>query len=464
MGKPAVFVVAKPFEINARLNAKLAGLSDINLVIFPAAAVPPPEEIESLQLGKLVTQGVISSLTGGLPVAAHAEERVDERLVFSGKDYPEAAENMEKHFLGHCWSDGFPLMPPTEEAVNRMLAATELPPEHVVGLVMPEGAEATVEKIAINAVMAGCLPPHMPVILAAVEAITDPRFDLLGVQCTTGAVSPLLIVSGPGLIQALNINDSFSSLGPGWRANATIGRAIRLIMINIGHAWPGNPDMKAFGSPFKYVMLLAENEEGYEGAWEPLRVAEGYAPDQPTVSVMPAVTWQVDRNAAEVATTPMLIDKLGRMARTKYDRVAVFWGMDNLVILSPTSFDAIRREGFSRSAIQKMLYEVAQSPAAEFFEGKEPSAELVNGIRMPDELIARCKADANAMVPLFRSPESIKIVVAGARVTALFAFVSTWGMGPAYFTTKPITLPAHWERMLEAHQGWETPIIRDAGR
>jgi hypothetical protein len=463
MGKPAVFLVAKPFATNARLNAKLAGLSDISLVVLPVAAVPPPEEIEALQLGKLVAEGVISSLTGSLSMESAVEKSAHERLVFRGKDYPEAAENMEKHFLRHCWSDGFPLVPPTEAAVNRMVEATGLSPEHVVGRVMPEGAEATVGKIAINAVMAGCRPPHMPVVIAAVEAITDRRFDLLGVQCTTGAVSPLLIVSGPSLIEALNINDSFSSLGPGWRANATIGRVIRLIMINIGHAWPGNPDMKAFGSPFKYVMLLAENEGGYEDAWEPLRVAEGFASDQPTISAMPAVTWQVDRIAAEAATTPMLIDKLGVLAKSKYDKISVFWGMDNLVILSPTSFDAIRREGHSRSAVQKMLYEVAQSPASEFFEGKEPSAELATGLRIPDEIIQRCKADANSMVPLFRRPESIKIVVAGARVTALFAFVSTWGMGPAHFTTKPIKLPSHWKRLLKENEGWETPITWDSG-
>jgi len=446
--------------MNARLNARLEGLSDISLVVLPVAAIPPAQEIEALKLGEHVADGIISSLTGTLASSTETEEAGEKELAFSGRDYPQAVEAMEKHFLQHCWSDGFPLTPPTEDAVNRMLEAIELPPDHVVGLVMPEGAAATVKKIAINAVMAGCLPQYMPVIVAAVEAMTDSRFDLLGVQCTTGVVAPLLIISGPSLIEDLNINDSFSTLGPGWRANSTIGRAVRLCMINIGNAWPGNPDMKAIGSPFKYVMLLAENEKGYGGAWEPLRVAEGFDYDQPTVSVMPAVTWQVDRIAPEVATTRTLIDLLGRQARSKYDKIAMFWGMDNLVIISPTAFDPIRREGYSRSDVQEMLYEVAQSPCHEFFDGKEPSAELVSGIRVPDEIMERCQGDPQAPVPLLRRPESLRVIVAGARVTALFVYVSTWGFGPAYFTTKPIKLPKNWKDVLEQNKGWETPIRR----
>jgi len=460
MGKPAVMVVTKPFETNARLNAKLEGLSDITLAVLPVAAVPPAREIEEMQLGKLVAESVISSLAERSSSEAEGEQADDEEIVFTGRNYPEASQKLEKYFLNNCWSDGFPLVPPTADAVDQMLEGAGLSPDHVVGLVMPGGAEATVRKIAVNAVMAGCLPTYMPVIIAAVEAITDRRFDLLGVQCTTGTVSPLLVVSGPRLIEDLNINDNYSTLGPGWRANTTIGRAIRLIMINIGHAWPGNPDMKAIGSPFKYVMLLAENEKGYAGAWEPLRVAEGFEHKQPTVSVMPAVTWQVDRILPEVATTKRLVDQLGKLARSKYDKAALFWGMDNLVLFSPTSFDAIGREGYSRGDVQKMLYELAQVTSEEFFEGKEPSAELANGQRMPDEIIEQCKSDPKTLVPLLRSPESVRMIVAGARVTGLFTYVGTWGAGPAYFITKPIKMPKNWPDLLEKNKGWETPIIR----
>jgi hypothetical protein len=460
MGKPVVFVVARPFVTNARLNAKLEGLSDINLTILPVAAIPPAKEIEELNLGTQIGEDMISLLSGASRSQASAEKVIEEELVFTGRGYPGAVQSMEKYFLQQCWSDGFPMVPPTPEAVDEMLQGTDLSPDHIVGLVMPENAEATVRKIAVNAVMAGCLPSYMPVIIAAVEAITDRRFDLLGVQCTTGTVSPLLIISGPGLIRDLNINDNYSTLGPGWRANTTIGRAVRLIMINIGHAWPGNPDMKAIGSPFKYVMFMAENEAGYEGAWEPLRVAEGFAPDQPTVSAMPAVTWQVDRIMPEVATTQRLVTQLGKLAMGKYDKAALFWGMDNLVIFSPTSFDAVRKEGYSRGDIQKMLYDLARVPAEAFFEGKAPSVELANGRRMPEELIEKCKQDPQTMVPLLASPESVRMIVSGARVTGLFTYVGTWGAGPAYFTTKAIRVPENWRDLLEKHQGWETPIVR----
>jgi len=459
MGKPTVFLVTKYFEVDAKINAKSAGLPDINLVILPTAAVPPRKEIEELKLQHKVADEIISTFTRRISPSLESEELVEADLKFSGLSYPDVMDNMERYFLQHCWSDGFPLIPPTEEAVNKMLEATELPPNHVVGLIMPAGAKATIKKIAINAVMAGCLPQYMPVVIAAVEALTDPKFDLLGVQCTAGMVSPLLIVSGEKLIEQLNINDSFSTLGPGWRANSTIGRAIRLIMINIGHAWPGKPDMKAIGSPFKYVMCLGENEKGYENAWDPIRVAEGYKYDQPTISVFPAVTWQVEYMPPELASSNKVVELLGKQAKVKYDKEAVNWGMDNLVLLSATAFEPIRKEGRSRVEIQKMIYEVAQLPCFDFFRGKEPAVE-VGAVGVPEWLVEKCKTDPDSFAPLLIKPESIKIVVCGAPGPAMVVYVSTWGWGPAHFVTKPVRLPKNWDNLLKKNMGWETPIVK----
>ncbi|MFC2002200.1 hypothetical protein ACFLUZ_06875 [Chloroflexota bacterium] len=430
--------------------------------MLPGAVVPPQKEIEEIKLGEQVADGIVAALTQEFPSSpSHPGVLKEEKevCVFSGKDYVECMENMEKYFLQNRWSDGLPLVPPTEEAVNRMLEGTELPRHHVVGLVEPVPAEATVEKIAINAVMAGCLPQYMPVIIAAVEAITDPMFDLRGVQCTAGLVSPFLIVSGQKLIEELNINDSFSTIGPGWRANATIGRAIRLMMINIGHMWPGEPDMKSFGSPFKYVTLMAENEAAYMGAWEPMRVTEGFNYDQPTISVMPAVSWQPELVRPETATTEKSVELISKQARVKYDRDAITWGMDNLVIISPAVLDVFRREQRSRIDIQKAIYEASRLPCSEFFGGKEPSAEV--GVKpKPEWLIEKCKVDPGALVPLFLKPESIKICVAGAPGPGMVAYISTWGFGPAHFVTKAIKPPQNWENLLEKYKGWESPIVR----
>jgi hypothetical protein len=262
----------------------------------------------------------------------------------------DAYEGMEKSFLKHGWSDGLPIVPPTREAVNRMLEGTELSPEHLIAVFPPGQGKATVEKIAVNAVMAGCLPQYMPLILAAVDAIIDPAFDLVGVQSTSGQLAPLLIVSGQKLIEKLNINDSYCTLGPGWRANSSIGRALKLIMMNIGHTWPGINDMKAFGNPFRYVTLIGENEAAYSGAWEPLRVTEGYSKDQPTLSVMPAMSWQPDLVLPTPPGVERIIEHITLQAKAKYDRYANNCYCNNLVLISPTAFDAIRREGCHKGA------------------------------------------------------------------------------------------------------------------
>lgn len=453
-------IVAEFFASDARFNAASEGLSDINLVQLPYAAVPLKEEIEEKRLGDTVAEGILEAFRKR--VASRGEVVVigGEVPPFTGGDYVEAVERMEQFFLQHCWSDGLPIVPPTRSAVDRMLAGTDLPPEHVVAYVEPGGAAATVEKIAVNAVMAGCRPHFMPVLIAAVEALADPRFDLRGVQCTAGLTSPLLVISGKKLIEQINANDSFSAIGPGWRANATIGRAVRLIMINIGYSWPGKSDMKSFGSPFKNVIFVAENEDGYGGAWEPLRVAEGFGDAEATVSAIAALTWQVEYMRPEVSTTQTIQEMLGRQARVKYDKEADNWGMDNLVILGPTTFRAVRNEGLSRSDFQRLVYDVAQLPGREFFLGKEPKIE-VGAVPIPEEIVARAKSDPAAPVPLLRSPESLKVVVAGGPGPAMMAYVSTWGWGLSHFVTRAVRLPANWEAVLTKERGWETPIVKE---
>ena len=238
LGKPAALVVTRCFKSNARFLARSEGLDDLAVSTLILDYVPPAEEIEKLSIAEKVVEEIVLALTQWSPQPPEIREVPQTDLVFTGMDFTDVQEQMERFFLNHGWSDGLPLVPPTREAVNRMLEGTPLPPDHTIADFPPSRARATVEKIAINAAMAGCLPQHMPVILAAVETIIDPLFDLVGVQCTSGQVAPLFIVSGKQLIDELNINDSFCTVGPGWKANATIGRALKLIMMNLGHTWP----------------------------------------------------------------------------------------------------------------------------------------------------------------------------------------------------------------------------------
>src|SRR5262249_24111947 len=159
---------------------------------------------------------------------------------------------------------------------------TDGDPEQVLGMLPPRQGEATVEKLAINAVMAGCLPEYLPVLIAAVEAVADPDFNLDGVQATTHPVAPLIVVNGP-LARRLNINSGYNCFGQGFRANATIGRAMRLVLMNVGGGLPGTGDRSTQGSPSKFSYCIAENEEA--NPWEPLHVERGFPRDVSTVTV-----------------------------------------------------------------------------------------------------------------------------------------------------------------------------------
>lgn len=456
-------ITAKGFDVTARYNARAAGLPDLMIIALPDSVMPPMKVIEETKFGDKIAEQVVEALTlKALNFTGTAEtiNRIKETIGFIGKDYADAAEKMERYFLEHCWSDGFPLVPPTREAVDKMLQGTELAGDHVVSRVEPSGGIASVEKIAINAVMAGCLPQYLPVIISAFEAITDPRFDLRGIQCTAGCVSPLLIISGPKVIDQLNINDGYSTIGPGWRANSTIGRAIRLILINIGQSWPGKPDMKQLGSPFKFVPLMAENEEAYQGFWEPLRVAEGFAKNQATVSIMPAVSWNPYTVNPDIIDADKVIEYLSRAGRSKYDNNVGCWGMDDLVILTPSAFDAIRKERMSRAEMQKKLYALLQAPGNEFFEGRTASLSAAHALtyRVPDWIVKQYKENPESPVPLLRSPESLKIVVAGADGPSQVCYVGPWIK--AHFVTKAIKIPANWDKLLEIYDGWQTPVLK----
>ena len=455
LGTPVALVLTRCFQATARFIARSQGLEDLAVAPLELDYVPPLEEIESLDLAGKAAEKTIAALTTWLPQPPDISEVKDQVLGFSGTDYQEAYENMEKSFLQHGWSDGLPLVPPTETAVKRMLEGTDLPPEHPVGVFPPGECVATVEKIAVNAVMAGRLPHYLPVILAAVETLIDPAFDLVGVQNTSGQLSPLFVISGPLLIEALNLNSSFCTLGPGWRANSTIGRAVKLIMMNIGHSWPGVNDMKAFGNPFRYVTVIAENEPAYGGAWEPLRVAEGFGTDQFTISVMPAMSWQPDLVLPTPPDVSRIITHITIQAKVKYDRYANNCYYDNLVLISPTAFEAIRREGVSRADLQQSLYETIQLPGSLVFDGRErPSL-----VQFPEWVVEKHKADPDAPIPILLSPDKLKICVAGGPGPDMIAYIGTWGYGPSQFVTKPVRLPSNWNTLLEKYSGWTSPTI-----
>ena len=248
------------------------------------------------------------------------------------------------------WSDGLPLVPPTEDRVQRMLDGTSHDPGEVVCVMAPDLAECTVEKIAINAVMAGCKPEYLPVVLSGCEALATDLFNIHGVAATTQFVGPVLIVNGP-IRHELEMNSGINALGPGNRANATIGRAVNLVVRNLGGARPGGVDRSTLGSPAKWTLCFAEDEEG--SPWEPLSVERGMSWGTSALSAFAGhgpheVVDQASREAGSLAGS--LAAQLRSVGHPK-----LMGALDALVVITPEHARVFRESGWDKSRLRSEI-------------------------------------------------------------------------------------------------------------
>lgn len=249
------------------------------------------------------------------------------------------------------WTDGLPVVPPTPARVKRMLSGTNRNPDELIAPVPPKWGRATVEKIAINAVMAGCTPAYLPVVLTAVEAMTAEQFNLHGVQVTTSHVSPMLVVNGH-IRKELDINDSFNLFGQGWRANATIGRAVRLVCTNIGGALPGELDRAAFGHAGKYTCCIAEREE--ESPWQPLHVERGFQAEDSTVTVFAAAAPQSVNDHGN-NTAPGILDTICANLTAPGNS-----GGETILVIGVEHAKTMSDDGFSKADVRHYIAEKTQ--------------------------------------------------------------------------------------------------------
>ena len=255
------------------------------------------------------------------------------------------------------WSDGLPIVPPTVERVERMLAATRHDRYDVVAHVAPGYGAATVERIAINAVMAGCDPEYLPVLIAATEAVADPEFNLQAIQATTNPVAVWLVVNGP-IAAKLGINATYNCIGEGVWANATLGRALRLILRNVGGALPGDMDRATQGQPGKFTFCCAENEA--DSPWTPLHVERGYAPDVSTVTVVGA------EGTMNMNTHSKQADELLRIiAETMIHPPSNEYchGGEPWLMIGPEHADILQAGGYDKAAVKAKLWELTKMPA-----------------------------------------------------------------------------------------------------
>ena len=263
----------------------------------------------------------------------------------------DATEDLIEVCYENGWTDGLPVVPPTPERVERMLSGTDRDPDELIAAVPPKWGRATVEKVAINAVMAGCQPAYLPLILTAVQAMTSEQFNLHGVQVTTSHVGPMLIVSGP-IRKQLAINDGFNLFGQGYRANATIGRALRLVCTNIGGALPGELDRAAFGHAGKYTCCIAEKEEA--SPWDAMHVDRGFQADDSTVTVFAAAGPQTVNDHGSNTAESIL--------NTISENIAAPGNSsgETLLVIGVEHARTIFEDGFSKADIRRYIADTTQ--------------------------------------------------------------------------------------------------------
>ncbi len=305
------------------------------------------------------------------------------------------------------WSDGLPVVPPTEARVRAMLEAARLEPGHQVGFVAHRAVSITAEKVAINAVMAGCRPEYMPVVVAAVEGIADPRWSYHGPGTSTGGAGVLLIVNGP-IARELDVNAGDNLFGPGWRSNLTIGRAVRLVMRNVCGSLPGLLDRGTLGHPGKLSYVIAENEA--ESPWTPLHVERGLRPEQSAVTVIASDAPhqfynQLSPNAEGVLTT--CADDM-RISGT------VMGQSTYVVCLAGEHMKTIARDGWDKKQIRQFLFEKTHNSYAHLKRTHRMSNDIAPG-------------DEEKMRPLVASPDDILVVAAGGRAGAFSCYIPGWG-------------------------------------
>lgn len=324
-------------------------------------------------------------------------------------------EEFARHAYEEGWTDGLPVVAPTTERVEAMLAAVDRDPLEILGIMPPGQGIATMHAVAVNAVIAGCFPEHFPVVVAAVRAVLEPGFNLNGVQATTNSVTPAIMVNGP-IAAELGFNSGSNCFGPGpaSRSNAVVGRALRFCLLNIGHATPGVADMATQGQPGKYTFCFAENEAA--SPWEPQHVERGFAPDASCVTVFPvsSVSNILDFGSRSAASLLSTVANLLSVITT--NNMQLSHG-DLVVAFGPEHAGIFAREGVQKDDVKGFLHLNARTPARNFPE------DVLNCIRdWRSEELKMITPDTP--IPVVNDWRDINIVVAGGTAGSQSSFLS----------------------------------------
>ncbi|MBU3992298.1 MAG: hypothetical protein KKA12_07115 [Alphaproteobacteria bacterium] len=319
-------------------------------------------------------------------------------------------------------TDGLPVIPPTPDRVARMLEGIRRDSAQSLGTMGPAYGQATIEKIAVNAVMAGCRPEYLPVLVAAVEAMVEYEFNLYGINATTHPVTPMLVVNGPAA-ERLRINSGYNCMGQGWRANATIGRAIRLILVNIAGGTPGKGDRATHGTPAKFSFCLAENE--LASPWQPLHVRRGFAPDVSTVTVHASeAPHEINNHTSEDGAG--ILRTFAHAVSTVGHNNSYLGRGEVAICIGPEHAETIARDGLGIADIQEHLFAHA---------GNRRSELLAIGRDNFDAMAPFEASEADPFVGLVEKAEDYLLFVAGGVGKHSMAMPS---FGLSRSVTKPI--------------------------
>jgi hypothetical protein len=437
-GVPAVMLTNQDFVVDSGSAASGKGMPGVRVLFVPST--PGRTLTEEVDAGITpLMYDIIGALTRPLTAEEKSpKKKVEElsRIIFRGN-----LEEVNRFFYRRGWGDGLPIIPPTEEAVAEMLTGTDLPADHVVTRILPRLGKATVEKIAINAVMAGALPTYMPVLIAGVQALMEPvsRFDSMqtvmepasrfdSAHDNLGSWPPFWIINGP-MRNDIRVNCGVGALSPGDIANATIGRAMGLIIKNIGGVRKGIEDVGVLGNPGKYSLVIGEYEE--ESPWEPLHVERGFKKEDSTV------TLSFPRTLADTFGRSFRAGAAGAMGATGAKRI-----LDSMTdgiqganfacfVLGPLTARILSTEGWTKKKIKDFVSEnagVVARPAA--VPGRHSTTHQRPAL----------------------TSDGIMIIVAGALTASIHLLPGERIVPWHNFVTKKIELPANWGKLVAKYK------------
>lgn len=424
--KPTVSIVNRGFADDARSSASNKGMPGIRIV--PESVPCETTVAEFIETG---INAVIDDIIAGLTKPLTAEEQSPSPkevaatgiIIFKGN-----LQEVNRFFYKRGWTDGLPIIPPTAEAIAEMLTGTDLPANHLVTKLIPRLGKVTVEKIAINAVMAGALPTYMPVLIAGVQALMAPDsgFGVFGVSA--GSWAPFWIINGP-IRRDLHVNSGFGALSPGDIANAAIGRAMGLIIKNLGGIRKGIEDMGSIGNPCKYSLVIAENEE--DSPWEPLHIECGFIKEDSTVSVSFPNNFR-QGNGGDGDVKGIMQGLLSVITAA------------GVFTLEPAQARVLADDGWTKQDVKEFLYEYARIPASQHpsYTGRRIGAAPVRKLKQLSPL------DPDATVRILPGTDSIKLIVAGGTHGAIGIFTG----GLRSHLVRKVELPANWANLVKKYK------------